>query len=503
VNEEVQKWTPDKLVKKLKERVIGQDRYLKDLCTSVWLHNLRKESYEVSGFGLPSPKLNLLVLGHSGTGKTESIRSLARILDLNLVIEDSSLFTGAGWKGRETTSIIKDVMLSSGKNKVKAQYSIVVLDEIDKIFDEASRAATLSAVNNFLKLIEGAVIEHTEGVNSVYTMDTKDILFICLGAFDGLEDIIRHRLRNGRGIGFCAERNPEPEDNIFQYVQKEDLILYGVNPQFLGRMAMITATNELKEEDLFHILTESQVSAVNQFDVLLRAGMGVRASMTEAAARQVAAKAVRENTGARALLSEVTEAFKEGVYQIADREDIRELQLDYTPQQELTLRFIKGKREGLPVYKSDLPDSRLHSDEWAAVPLELMKYGCNLAGVCRFTEELVEESELQGHHQLSDHFTHRQIRAAVYLIISAVLDVITTDTDQNMHEVGQVLRRTVIDIPDISNKGREGEDTYITFYWKSMDYNPNMQQTAKLSLLLLEEYCFRRLEEETEQDKEL
>jgi len=107
VNEEVQKWTPERLVQKLKERVIGQDRYLKDLCTSVWLHNLRKESYEVSGFGLPSPKLNLLVLGHSGTGKTESIRSLARILDLNLVIEDSSLFTGAGGRAGKQLRLLK------------------------------------------------------------------------------------------------------------------------------------------------------------------------------------------------------------------------------------------------------------------------------------------------------------------------------------------------------------------------------------------------------------
>jgi len=500
VSEEEQKWTPDKLVQKLKERVIGQDRYLKDLCTSVWSHNLRKEAYEENGYAFPSAKLNLLVLGKSGTGKTETIRSLARLLDLNIVIEDASLFTGAGWKGRETTSIIKDVMLSAGKNKVKANYSIVVLDEIDKLFEESSRTATLSAVNNFLKLMEGAVIEHTEGVNSVYTMDTKDILFICLGAFDGLEDIIRHRLRNGREIGFCAERNPEPENNIFQYVQKEDLIEYGVNPQFLGRIPLITATNELKEEDLFHILTESQVSAINQFDVLLRAGMGVRASVTEAAARHVAAKAVRENTGARALLSEVAEAFKEGMYQIADREDVRELQLDYTTQQELTLRFIKGEREEIPVYNSDLPDSRLHSDEWVAVTLDLMKYGCTLSGVCRFAEELVEESELKGNHLLSDRFTYRQIRAAVYLIISAVLDVITTDTDQNMHEVGQALRHIVLESPDISERDREREDTYVTFYWKSMDYNPNLHQTAKLSLLLLEEYCFRRLEEGAEQE---
>lgn len=502
MNEEEQAWTPEKLVQKLKERVIGQDRYLKDLCTTVWLHNLRKETYEATGCALQYPKLNLLVLGHSGTGKTETIRSLARILDLNLVIEDASLFTGAGWRGRETTSIIKDVMLSAGKNKVKAKYSIVVLDEMDKVFIEPSRASTFSAVNNFLKLIEGTEIEHTEGVKSVYEMDTRDILFICLGAFDGLEEIIRHRLRNGRGIGFCAERSPEPEDNIFQYVQKEDIIEYGVNPQFLGRMAMITATNELKEEDLFHILTESKVSAVNQFDVLLRAGIGVRASMTEAAARHVAAKAACEQTGARALLAEVTEAFKEGVYQIAEREDIRELQLDYTPQQELTLRFIKGEREEIQVYKSDLPDSRLHSDEWAAVPLDLMKYGCNLAGVCRFAEELVEESELKSGN-LSDRFTYRQIRAAVYLIISVVLDVMTTDADQNMREVEQALRRIIFSPPDGTDRDKEKEDTYVTMYWKSIEYNSDRQHTASLAFILLEDYCLRRLEEGAEQDKEL
>lgn len=501
MNEEVQKWTPHKLVKKLNEQVVGQDKYLKDLCTCVWTHYLRKESYERNGCALPGIKLNLLVLGHSGTGKTEAIRSLARILDLNLVIEDASLFTGAGWKGMETTAIVKHVILSAENDKVKGAYSIVVLDEIDKVFEKASRKESLSAVNNFLKLVEGAEIEHQDG-NTTYRMDTTDILFICLGAFDGLDEIICRRMRGGNRIGFCADQNNEPTDNIFQNATKEDLINYGVNPQFLGRMAMITATNELKEDDLYHILTESKISAINQFDILLRTGMGVRASMTEAAAWNIAGKAVREQTGARALLSEVTDAFKEGLYQIADREDIRELQLDVTPQQEMTLRFIVGEREEVTKCEPDLSDSRLNSEEWEAVPLDLMKYGYDLAGVCRFAEELVEELELKGWHHLSDLYTHRQLRAAVYLIISAVLDVITTDVDQNMHEVGQALRLTVINPPDGLNRDREREDTYVTYYWKSMEYYSDLHHTAALALLLLEEYCFLRMEEGAEQGKE-
>lgn len=162
---EQQKWTPETLVEKLKENVIGQDRYLKDLCTSVWMHSLNKDAEEKLGYSIDGVKLNMLVLGKSGTGKTFAIQSLAKLLDLNLVIEDSSVFTGAGWKGREVTSIVKDILQSAGEKRVKAEYSIVVLDEIDKMLVDSARTGSFSAWSNFLKMIEGTDVEHTDGQN--------------------------------------------------------------------------------------------------------------------------------------------------------------------------------------------------------------------------------------------------------------------------------------------------------------------------------------------------
>lgn len=117
---ENEKWTPETLVEKLKENVVGQDRYLKDLCTSVWMHSLSKVAEERSECALDGVKLNMLVLGKSGTGKTFAIQSLAKLLNLNLVIEDASVFTGAGWKGREVSSIVKDILLSADKEPLKA-----------------------------------------------------------------------------------------------------------------------------------------------------------------------------------------------------------------------------------------------------------------------------------------------------------------------------------------------------------------------------------------------
>lgn len=489
---EEQKWTPESLAEKLKAHVIGQDRYLKDLCTAVWLHNLWKETEERSGHEVEGVKLNMLVLGKSGTGKTFAIQSLAKLLDLNLVIEDASLFTGAGWKGRETTSIVKDIVLSAGAGTLKAQYSIVVLDEMDKLFADSARTGSFSAVSNFLKLIEGTYIEHTEG-QTVYHMNTENVLFICLGAFDGLEEIIARRMRKGGGIGFCAGTNDVPEQDIFQYAEKEDLIAYGINPQFLGRMAMITATNELKEHDFVRILTQSESSVVAKLNTIFQTGMGVRVSITEKAAQCMAKRAVRERTGGRALLSEVMEAFREGMYQIAGREDIRELRLGYAPGNGLEMQFVKGIRDEIPVQGRQNSMSCIE-EEWKNVPLEMMGYPYSLAGAYQYVEELTEAVELE-ERKLSGKYPYRQIRAAMYLIMSAVLSVMSDDIPQNMYEVARTMQSIVSNPPDSEcRKGRE--DTYVTVYWKSLNYEIDSGHSAELALYILQEYCRQWIWEE-------
>lgn len=137
-------------------------------------------------------------------GKTSTIQALAKLLDLCVVIEDASLFTGAGWRGRDVTSIVKDVV-TTAQDPVQADFAVVVLDEIDKVFVNQADNPSFPAANNFLKLIEGARIQHEEN-RTVYEMETSNLLFICLGAFDGLEEIIAKRISGGKRIGFWKIR---------------------------------------------------------------------------------------------------------------------------------------------------------------------------------------------------------------------------------------------------------------------------------------------------------
>ena len=176
----------------------------------------------------------MLVLGKSGTGKTSAIPQLAQMLDLCVVIEDASLFTGAGWKGREVSSIVKDVV-TSAESKIHSNYAIVVLDETDKMVTNQSPHSSFSMINNLLKMMEGAEIVHEEG-NKTWRMDTSNLLFICLGAFDGLENIILNRLNKGKKLGFRTENKRFIPDNIFSLAERQDLLHYGMNTQFLGRV---------------------------------------------------------------------------------------------------------------------------------------------------------------------------------------------------------------------------------------------------------------------------
>lgn len=492
--------TPQKLMKKLQETIIGQDKYLKDLCTAVWLHSLRKNLYDQTKMFCLRPKLNMLVLGKSGTGKTSAIQALAEILDLSVVIEDASLFTGAGWKGREVTSIVKDV-ITSAKDPVHADYAIVVLDEIDKVFANGTDNSTFPPINNFLKLIEGTHIRHEE-TGKTYEMDTSNLLFICLGAFDGLDEIISRRMRKGNHIGFCSEHSTEMPENSFRCIEKQDLIDYGINPQFLGRISMITTTNDLTTQDLEQILLKSKTSPVKQFDELLTASMGVHTSITEQAAKHIAEKAYGTGTGARALMSELTEAYQPGLYRIADKGDVRELRLDYTPQKELTLRFIQGKRDTVTICRHKWPQPNLQPGEMKAVPLELDRY--TLADVLSFTEAIIEKAELSGYQALS-RYTYRQIKAASYLLAAAFLSIMLSDMPQNMYHVWYLLKQVDIRLKDSTTDEWDMlfEGTSMELFQKSTEFEPDTEKIIGLSVSLLKHYCSRWLAEKKERNTEV
>lgn len=483
-------WTPQKLVEKLKKTVIGQDKYLEDLCTSVWLHHLRKEIYLNTGRFVDTPKLNMLVLGKSGTGKTSTIQALAKELNLCVVIEDASLFTGAGWKGREVASIVKDVITST-EDSIQAIWGIVVLDEIDKVFGNGTGHSSFPPTNNFLKMIEGTEIRYEENGHA-YKMDTSNLLFICLGAFDGLDEIILRRMRKGNRIGFCSESNARPPENIFSHAEKQDLIDYGINHQFLGRISMITATNELTAKNLERILLKSQTSPVRQFDELLAVSMGVHASITEKAAKYISEKAQGTGTGARALMSELAEAYKPGLYQIADKNSICELRLDCTPQEELTLHFIQGERDTVTIDPVLCPQDGLQPEEMKAVPLELDRY--TIADVLAYTEAMIEKAELSGFRPLS-RYTYRQIKAVSYLLSAVFLSVMLSDVPQNMYQVHCLLKQADIQIKE--NTSDEWDMLFagasMELFQKSTKFEPDTSKIIFLSASILADHCTRWL----------
>ena len=176
-------WTPDSMYKALKKSIIGQDNYLKDLCSCIWMQNQRRQHYIETGEKLTQPKFNMLVIGKSGMGKTSSIKEVAKLLDMPVIIEDASEFRGAGWKGRQVSEIVGDIVKTIEsdyeKDKASAGFSIVVLDEIDKIFMEMNQNTdSFSPASNLLKFIEGTNATFMEG-NQKTSMNTENLLFIC------------------------------------------------------------------------------------------------------------------------------------------------------------------------------------------------------------------------------------------------------------------------------------------------------------------------------------
>lgn len=482
-------WTPEELVKELQKTTIGQKQYLQDLCTTVWMQTMRKDICKSTGELEIQPKLNMLVLGKSGTGKTSSIQALADLLNLCVIVEDASTFTGTGWKGREVSSIVKDV-LTLADTPLDAEFAIVVLDEIDKVFANNSDNPTFAATNNLLKFIEGEEVQYEEN-NKSYRMNTENLLFICLGAFDGLDEIINKRLLKGKntGIGFCTEQSTDIPDNIFQQVQKEDLIEYGINPQFLGRVPLITSTRELTSSDLQHIITDSDSSIIKQLDSLLSSSMGVHASITESAAKSIADKAAMQKTGARALMAELADAFKPGLYQIAGKNDIRELRLDYAPVLgQLSLQYINGCRDVDPVSRRRLPETEYQLDNLKSIPIRLKQY--NLASVTQYAEEIVEQADQEGSFD-STNYSYREIKAATYVLASSILAVVLSDQPHTMHSVHLALEQ-IFKSP-YKLKLLE-DDTPQSLYSKALDFDNNSNQFIRLAFTILQDYCFMQIE---------
>ena len=484
----IQNWTPQSLAAELRKNIIGQDNYLDDLCLSVWLHSLRIQAGSATGRRIRQPKMNLLVMGPSGSGKTSAVQKLAELLEIPLLIEDASHFTGSGWKGRDVSSIVVDIMEMGSEDPY---YTIVVLDEIDKMFLNTDGSSGFAAQNNLLRLMEGGIITHDEGTKS-YSLETSGLLFICLGAFDGITDLVRKRLGASRRIGFGEDPGSGlSEEALLQQVTREDLKEYGLNQQFLGRIGLITATRKLDVPELETILTTSDGSILRQFDFLLSESMGTHLSITPAAIQEISKRAVEAGIGGRGLMTAVADAIRPGLVAAAEDRSVDRITVDYADGR-METRFhhnTAGKPEPLPQ-----PDSGpMYTDEelraYARLPITLFHY--TYEEVIGYAQAALEE-EIKG--ETHPHLYH-EVKAAAYLLAAVVMRIIRSEEKLSMGAVCRGLNQ--IAEPVRKQHEKEGNpywqvffaDAALTLLGKAQEFQPDLFAAYRLACEVWKRKC--------------
>lgn len=419
---------PKELETMLKSKIKGQDSYIHDLVTCLWLHNQRREHYLRTGKFINNPKYNMLVIGKSGQGKTSTIQAVAKFLDIPLVIQDASQLRGSGWKGGQLSDILRDIqavtMSENGKRR-DFEFTVVVLDEIDKVFESRMPDKTFSPMYNLLKFMEGMECSTGEGAFR-FQMATNNLLFICIGAFDGLEEIIKRRLTPPKTVGFCMSADKQAvEKNLLKQVTVKDLVAYGMSEQFLGRLPFITVMDEIDCAGYEEILLNSEISPVRQLDTLLRQEQGVSVSISEAAAKEISMRVKGSKLGARALHKEVLDLFKETLYQISEDRKHNVYCLEY--KDGFFVRAVPGKR-GMTGEEEKAPFSMSETEKncISRIALDITEGDKN--AVRAYAEDIFEPYELSGFQEypaagLADIYDYMTIKNSILFTAAAIMQI--------------------------------------------------------------------------------
>ena len=335
ISHNVQLATPSQIKSHLDQHVIGQDEAKRTLSVAVYNHYKRLRQNKKSDVEIQ--KSNILMIGSTGSGKTYLAQSLAKFLGVPFAIADATTLTEAGYVGEDVENILLTLLQNADFDNKLAEKGIIYIDEIDKLSRKSENMSTTRDVGgegvqqSLLKIIEGTVSrvplsggrKHPQA--ECVDIDTSNILFICGGAFDGLEKIV-HKGADSKPIGFNADIKGVPSKDTFDLsdVQQHDLVKYGLMPELIGRLPVITTLQPLSEDDLVKILTEPKNALAKQYQELL-AMDGVKLEFEDDALKRIAELAIKKEIGARGLRSIIEKAMQNVMFSIPDRTDAKKV----------------------------------------------------------------------------------------------------------------------------------------------------------------------------------